>query len=160
MASFLPNWQPWVAVFPAAIGGFVRPVFRLAARRASSAVRLHILQCVGRNLRIRLDKRPFACYPILAFERKAPIAEWSSLVARRAHNPKVVWFKSRLRNQKESTPCGCFFLVKEGLYKRSSGYETDERSSLGNEVKNTPVWCFLRVSCPKRGARGGLCRRN
>ena len=27
------------------------------------------------------------------------IAEWSSLVARRAHNPKVVWFKSRLRNQ-------------------------------------------------------------
>ena len=28
------------------------------------------------------------------------IAEWSSLVARRAHNPKVVWFKSRLRNQK------------------------------------------------------------
>ena len=52
------------------------------------------------------------------------------------------------------------FLVKEGLYKRSSGYETDERSSLGNEVKNTPVWCFLRVSCPKRGARGGLYRRN
>ena len=28
------------------------------------------------------------------------IAEWSSLVARRAHNPKVAWFKSRLRNQK------------------------------------------------------------
>ena len=27
------------------------------------------------------------------------IAEWSSLVARRAHNPKVAWFKSRLRNQ-------------------------------------------------------------
>ena len=26
------------------------------------------------------------------------IAEWSSPVARRAHNPKVVWFKSRLRN--------------------------------------------------------------
>ena len=32
--------------------------------------------------------------------RHQDIAEWSSLVARRAHNPKVVWFKSRLRNQK------------------------------------------------------------
>ena len=27
------------------------------------------------------------------------IAEWSSSVARRAHNPKVMWFKSHLRNQ-------------------------------------------------------------
>ena len=27
------------------------------------------------------------------------IAEWSSPVARRAHNPKVMWFKSHLRNQ-------------------------------------------------------------
>ena len=27
------------------------------------------------------------------------IAEWSSLVARRAHNPKVMRFKSHLRNQ-------------------------------------------------------------
>ena len=31
------------------------------------------------------------------------IAGWSSLVARRAHNPKVVWFKSRPRNQKNPT---------------------------------------------------------
>ena len=29
------------------------------------------------------------------------IAEWSSLVARRAHNPEVMRFKSHLRNQKE-----------------------------------------------------------
>ena len=28
------------------------------------------------------------------------IAEWSSLVARRAHNPEAVRFKSHLRNQK------------------------------------------------------------
>ena len=28
------------------------------------------------------------------------IAGWSSLVARRAHNPKVAWFKSRPRNQR------------------------------------------------------------
>ncbi len=32
------------------------------------------------------------------------IAEWSSLVARRAHNPKVVRFKSHLRNQRRTTP--------------------------------------------------------
>ena len=31
------------------------------------------------------------------------IAGWSSLVARRAHNPKVAWFKSRPRNQ--VNPC-------------------------------------------------------
>ena len=29
------------------------------------------------------------------------IAEWSSPVARRAHNPKVMWVKSHLRNQIE-----------------------------------------------------------
>ena len=29
------------------------------------------------------------------------IAGWSSLVARRAHNPKVVWFKSRPSNHKK-----------------------------------------------------------
>ena len=29
------------------------------------------------------------------------IAEWSSLVARRAHNPKVMRFKSHLRNQRK-----------------------------------------------------------
>ena len=34
--------------------------------------------------------------------RHQDIAEWSSLVARRAHNPKVVWFKSRLRNQNKT----------------------------------------------------------
>ena len=34
--------------------------------------------------------------------RHHSIAEWSSLVARRAHNPKVMRFKSHLRNQKNS----------------------------------------------------------
>ena len=39
------------------------------------------------------------------------IAEWSSLVARRAHNPKVMRFKSHLRNQrKEAVHLDCFFL--------------------------------------------------
>ena len=38
------------------------------------------------------------------------IAGWSSSVARRAHNPKVVRFKSHSRNQKRKThPRGVFF---------------------------------------------------
>ena len=34
------------------------------------------------------------------------IAEWSSLAARRAHNPKVMRFKSHLRNQRNSEHYG------------------------------------------------------
>ena len=41
------------------------------------------------------------------------IAEWSSLVARRAHNPKVAWFKSRLRNQKQKQSIGLLFSFLE-----------------------------------------------
>ena len=42
------------------------------------------------------------------------IAEWSSLVARRAHNPKVMWFKSHLRNQrKEKQPILSAFLAEK-----------------------------------------------
>ena len=38
------------------------------------------------------------------------IAEWSSLAARRAHNPKVMRFKSHLRNQrKEAVFFGLLF---------------------------------------------------
>ena len=66
----------------------------------------------GEILKIMLDKCAFACYSILALRRKAPIAEWSSLVARRAHNPKVVWFESRLRNQKQKQPIGLFFVFE------------------------------------------------
>ena len=39
------------------------------------------------------------------------IAEWSSPVARRAHNPKVMWFKSHLRNQKIKQPKGCLIFL-------------------------------------------------
>ena len=67
---------------------------------------------------IALPRRPFAGMAELAdardlksrdtrvsyrFEtgfRHQYIAEWSSLVARRAHNPEAVRFKSHLRNQK------------------------------------------------------------
>ena len=45
------------------------------------------------------------------------IAEWSSLVARRAHNPKVMRFKSHLRNQKTKPTLvvGFIFCSRRGL---------------------------------------------
>ena len=42
------------------------------------------------------------------------IAGWSSLAARRAHNPKVVRFKSHLRNQKRKhTLVVCFLFCSQ-----------------------------------------------
>ena len=39
------------------------------------------------------------------------------MVARRAHNPEAVWFKSHLRNQKENQPFGLvFFLLRRGFW--------------------------------------------
>ena len=65
------------------------------------------------------------------------IAGWSSLAARRAHNPKVVRFKSHSRNQKRKhTLVVCFsFSAREAGFALSypSGYENDERGSLGDE---------------------------
>ena len=58
------------------------------------------------------------------------IAEWSSLVARRAHNPEVMRFKSHLRNQKNSGyPFGCpeFFLFG---CREEMGFEPHELRSL------------------------------
>ena len=37
------------------------------------------------------------------------------MVARRAHNPEVVRFKSHLRNQKESNPDGLLFFLLSGM---------------------------------------------
>ncbi len=55
------------------------------------------------------------------------------LVARRAHNPEVVWFKSHPRNQKEkSHRVRLFFLTMDVICTlRFLDYEADERSSLG-----------------------------
>ena len=47
------------------------------------------------------------------------IAEWSSLVARRAHNPKVMRFKSQLRNQRKPyslTGSKAFSFVSHNLF--------------------------------------------
>ena len=52
---------------------------------------------IGRRpgLKIPWDENPV---PVRARFPAPYIAGWSSLVARWAHNPKVVWFKSRPRN--------------------------------------------------------------
>ena len=50
----------------------------------------------ARDLKSRGTNLPYRFDPGF---RHQYIAEWSSPVARRAHNPKVMWFKSHLRNQ-------------------------------------------------------------
>ena len=70
-----------------------------------------IKQCVGTHGRIcrngGIGRRPglkipwdFFSYRFDPGFRHHYIAEWSSLAARRAHNPKVMRFKSHLRNQR------------------------------------------------------------
>ena|GEM_PF-3403360 len=80
------------------------------------------------------------------------IAEWSSPVARRAHNPKVMWFKSHLRNQtKEKQPIGLFFLL--------SGYEDDERGSLCQRSQNAMGMAFWQAVSSKARVFGrAACR--
>ena len=56
------------------------------------------------------------------------IAEWSSLVARRAHNPEVMRFKSHLRNQKNSSDLfrGYFFTSSLFTLHSSLFYSNEE----------------------------------
>ena len=72
-----------------------------------------VKQCVGTHGRIcrngGIGRRPglkipwdFISYRFDPGFRHHNIAEWSSLAARRAHNPKVMRFKSHLRNQRNS----------------------------------------------------------
>ena len=65
------------------------------------------------------------------------IAEWSSLAARRAHNPKVMRFKSHLRNQKNSGyPFGCpeFFPFDCRVAVQTSRPSFTERERKGNAL--------------------------
>ncbi len=57
------------------------------------------------------------------------------------HNPKVVWFKSCLRNQMESNPWGLLFTL--------SGYETDERARWVVKTKMPLDGHFCRTKPPK-----------
>ena len=63
----------------------------------------------ARDLKSRGTNIPYRFDP--GFRHQFYIAEWSSLVARRAHNPKVMWFKSHLRNHNKSTCLASAFLV-------------------------------------------------
>ena len=66
------------------------------------------------------------------------IAEWSSLVARRAHNPKVMRFKSHLRNQKKpklNQRFGVGFFLY--LVAENDGFEPRELRSMIRARKRT-----------------------
>ena len=58
------------------------------------------------------------------------IAEWSSLVARRAHNPKVMRFKSHLRNQRFVEKRTFFFFPLGEKKVAMMGFEPHELRSM------------------------------
>ena len=107
----------------------------------------------ARDLKSRGMRIPCRFDPGLRHQ-KSDIAEWSSSVARRAHNPKVMWFKSHLRNQKNSLHHRCegFFVIQTGLDLPIFDYETDERSSAGKKsdrVRGTREGGFLGAAVEK-----------
>ena len=80
------------------------------------------------------------------------IAEWSSLVARRAHNPKVMRFKSHLRNQKTKPTLVVGFIFcsrRVGLplatlglrARRANNSKVESEANDRVEVNNSPVDC-------------------
>ena len=69
------------------------------------------------------------------------IAEWSSLVARRAHNPKVMRFKSHLRNQKNSNRIRRFEFFPFG---RGRGSVRHDLRGYESEVAERPKG---RITC-------------
>ena len=58
------------------------------------------------------------------------IAEWSSLVARRAHNPEVMRFKSHLRNQKAQLSHKGWLSFSFFTPRAEMGFESHELRSL------------------------------
>ena len=84
------------------------------------------------------------------------IAEWSSLVARRAHNPKVMRFKSHLRNQKRKhTLVVCFSFLPA---KRVCPFHDLRRREWESKAKTTEC-CFHRsdVSRCEQSEQGLPC---
>ena len=84
------------------------------------------------------------------------IAEWSSLAARRAHNPKVMRFKSHLRNQvkpKLIHRIGLGFLLFIRTYHSFKGRTNAVCTSFEDwGIIGMPLFVF-RLD-------GGLCREN
>ena len=58
------------------------------------------------------------------FRHQFHIAEWSSLVARRAHNPEVMRFKSHLRNQKRKQSIGLLFRFWNDVFRKRNVMRT------------------------------------
>ena len=84
------------------------------------------------------------------------IAEWSSLVARRAHNPKVMRFKSHLRNQRNSVHRSVFRVFSFALRKRCEmEFEPHELRSM-TTLRVLP--CFGCQHCLRQ--RRKLARRS
>ena len=80
------------------------------------------------------------------------------LVARRAHNPEVVWFKSHPRNQKEKPSSRMVFLFGTmcSLRERDAHYVRD--ASFGREVRLWRVSWNTSHHCERKRATS-LCRK-
>ena len=88
------------------------------------------------------------------------------MVARRAHNPEVVRFKSHLRNQKENHPTGWFFFLLAAF----GGWDLS-LTAFGTKARPPPLAAECRANNlqPKRkglsilfatvdGTKQGVCR--
>ena len=73
------------------------------------------------------------------------IAEWSSLVARRAHNPKVMRFKSHLRNQKNSNHHSVVWVLSFWFAGREFSPLHDHRRREWESKAKTTECCFNRI---------------
>ena len=91
---------------------------------------------IGRRpgLKIPWEKSRAGSIPVSG--TKSNIAEWSSSVARRAHNPKVVWFKSRLRNQKNPLRYRCEGFFASIVVKEFSSCRVMRPTSVARRARN------------------------
>ena len=89
------------------------------------------------------------------------------MVARRAHNPEVVRFKSHLRNQKENHPTGWFFFLLSGmssvlhdlLYKPTSALAECRANNLQPKRKQLSI-VFATVDGTKQGVCRAECKQS
>ena len=81
----------------------------------------------------------------------APYRGVEQLVARRAHNPEAVRFKSHPRNQKKSTPYGCFSFGSE--YEIRTSHASGLPEVVGEQVKTPQCGVFTKRYPTKQGVR-------
>ena len=136
------------------------------APRCDMLYRLRLSRCggIGRRhgLKIRWEQSRTGSSPVIGTN----IAEWSSLVARRAHNPKVMWFKSLLRNQKRKPPVRGGFLFAFGVvfnfhdlrYERDPDAVGWRANNLEPKGKRLSI-VFPTALAVKQGAEGAIYDR-